>query len=313
MTSKTYLRHVFLYVFVTTFSFVGINFTLNDFGLFRDRDAIRIWTEEKTSKYLFSYEYIPKNFEGVLIGPSVSANVDTKNIQHFKIYNLSMVSANISELKFALDNVLPSGRIKYLIICLYPYLTKDSGRKGRQIDEKEYWGSLFSLLPLKLLYGKINSIVRPELDVFHSSEWGFNDINLHTKHIIFREIVEQHRKEPGGTIRIDPVAYAELQSVLQLAHEHKVQVLAYYFPLYVEFLRAYEKTGTWDLYQGKINRLFDSSDLVWDMNQPEFAYITDEYTSYSDGHLSSRGAHLVAQVIEQKLSALTLSEDSTEK
>ena len=309
MTSKSYLLHVSLYVLVTILLFVGINLKLNDFGLFGDRDTIRIWEEEKTSKYLLSYKYIPKNFEGVLIGPSVSANVDTRKIQNFRIYNLSMVSANISELKFPLDHVLTSGKIKYLIVCLFPYLTKDSGKKGRQIDEKEYWGSLFSLIPIKLLYGRLKSIVRPELDVFHSSEWGFNDINLHTKHIVFQEIVEQRRNEPTGKIRIDPLAYSEIKSVIQLAHENKVKVLAYYSPMYVEFLRAYQKTGAWDMYQTKINQLFNSADLVWDMNQPEYAYITSEYTSYSDGHLSNLGASLVAQVIGKKLSELTHPED----
>ena len=33
-----------------------------------------------------SYKYIPENYDGILIGPSVSGNLNTSNISNYKIY-----------------------------------------------------------------------------------------------------------------------------------------------------------------------------------------------------------------------------------
>ena len=56
--------------------------------------------------------------------------MDTKKLTGYKIYNLSMTGANFSELKYAIDNILSYGSIKLFIICLDPYITKDSGTKS---------------------------------------------------------------------------------------------------------------------------------------------------------------------------------------
>lgn len=304
MTSKQYIVSVLTSVFFIISTLVCINLYLNDFSLFWDRSEVRIWGEEKTSKYLLSYKYIPNNFEGILMGPSVSVNMDTKKIQGFKIYNLSMNSGNASELKYPVDNVLNSGKIKYLIICLYPYLTKDSGRKGRQIDEKEYWGSLYSILPIHILWRRMKIKLWPESDVFHNSNWGFYDTNMQKKNFIFNDFIEKYRKNPRREIHVDLKAYDELAEIVKLAHKKNVQVLAYYYPIYYEFIESYRQSRAWINYQQMMNELFTKKDLLWDMNLPEFDYITHEYTSYSDGHLSDVGAERVISVINSKLNLL---------
>ena len=301
MTSKQYISYVLATVFFVLGSIISVNLYLNDFGLFGDRENIRIWGVEKTSKYLLSFNYIPDNFEGVLIGPSISTNMDTQKINGFKIYNLSMNSGNVSELKYPVDNVLNSGKMKYLIICLYSYLTKDSGRKGRQIDEKEYWGSLYSIIPLRLMLRRLKSILWSGDDIFHNSEWGFNDSNIKKKNLVFNDFVEKRRKTPRSEISINSDAYKELKSIIELARAKDVKIMAYYYPVYFEYTGVYRKSGAWKKYQDKVNKLFSSDDLVWDMNLPDYDYITHNQSSYVDGHLSYLGADKVLSVIEIKL------------
>ena len=301
MTSKKYVVFTFAitFAFITLFSFLNIFF--NYFGLFGSKDSIRIWGLEKTSKYLLSYKYISENFEGIIIGPSSSTNLNTLDISGFKIYNLSMGGANISELKYAADNVIKKGKIKYLIICLNPYITKNSGKKGAQIDEKEYWGSIFSILPIKIIKSKIKVLLIPEGDAFHSSEWGYNDFHIHKKDIIFHDIVEERKLNPRSDIIIDKTAYKELKSVIDLAHKKNVKILAYYYPFYHVFYNHYVISGSWENYKKEIDKLFVKNDIVWDMNSREYHYITQKYESYSDGHLNRKGARLVLKVIEKKL------------
>lgn len=304
MTSRQFFVATVALISLFSFSFFSLNLYLNDFGLFGDRESIKIVTIEKTSKYLMSFRYIPDNFEGILIGPSSSANLDTGTIENAKIYNMSMQGGNISELKFATDNVLHLGEIKYLIICLYPYITKNSGVKSYQIHEKEYWGSLFSMIPVKLHVKRMMNLVGLP-DAFHASEWGYNDFNVHNKHIKFADIAKKIKPDPAASIVVDPVAYSELADIINEARIKGVKILAFYHPIYYKSFQNFKKSGSWEYYQGKMNPLFDSStDIVWDMNTPEYQYITGDVRSYSDGHLSNYGAELVVEVIGKKLDAL---------
>lgn len=304
MTSKQYLVSVFACVTLVVGSIVSLNFYLNDFGLFGARSDLRIWGLEKTSKYLLSFEYIPNNFEGILIGSSVSANLDTREIEGVKLYNLSMSGSNISELKYPINNVLGHEHIKYMVICLYPYLTKNSGRKGRQIDEKEYWGSLYSTIPFIIMAKRLYFALFPNKDVFHSSEWGYNDENKIKKNVNFQDILNKRRIKENKKIIVDPIAYQELQAVIQSARENNVTILAYYYPAYFEFLKGYENSGAWEMYQGKMNQLFLQEDVVWDMNLAGYEYITHNVKAYSDGHLSNLGASYVVSEISHQLSLL---------
>lgn len=298
ISPKRFLYTVLSASFLLSSVFAGTFYYINDFGLWHPRENIRIWGREKTSKYLLSFRYVPENFEGIMIGPSVSANLDTRKIENYKIYNLSMNGANISELKYAADNVLKHENTEYLILCLYPYITKDSGIKGRQINPKEYWGSIFSFLPLEMLRSKYSARSNPERDGFRESTWGYNDITAGRK-IRFEDVVRT--REPESEIIIDQNAYDELKSVIDLARENNIQIFAFYYPIFHDWQQNLEATGAWDYYQKEMGDLFDEGDVVWDFNTPEYHYITKDYASYMDGHLSRVGADRVIEIIAEKV------------
>lgn len=184
MTSKLYTKISLGILFSFILLIVGVNYLWNPYGLFGNVKGkeIKIIDYEKSSKYLMSFNYIPQNFEGLLVGPSLSANLNTKNIKDYKIYNISMNGANISELKMAVDNVIKYGNLKFIIFCLDPYITKDYGMKSSQINVKEYWGTLGSINTLKLLNASLSKKKQ-----FEDSSYGYNNFNLKRRNLTLKK------------------------------------------------------------------------------------------------------------------------------
>ncbi len=289
--------------------FIVFNYIQDDFGLFRDPTlGKRIWYHEKTSKFLLSYRYIGENFDGVIVGSSVSANLNPNLLANYKLYNLSMTGGNISEIKWALDILFENNQLQYLVICLYPYMTKNSGRKGKQIQAKEYWGSLFSVLPVRILVEKIWCFIGVQ-GVFHESTSGFNDFNMFKKSINFKKVVLAKIKGEKINIHTDPVALQELSIIVKKAHHNGVKILAYFYPVYSGiFLRF--NPDSWAEYKKSMENVFDTEDVLWDMNSKEYNYINNNIENYSDGHLSDQGAFLVLKSIGNKLNKVIGSSSS---
>lgn len=310
MTSKEYFLKTLTLFLAISVTFAIVNIMADDFGLWSSKDYVRIWGQEKTSKYLLSFRYIPENFEGVIIGPSYSDNLDTRNLRGYKIYNLSMGGGNITEIKYAMDNVLKRGQMKYLIICLNPYITMDSGRKGNQIDRKEYFGSFYSFLPVHLLFLKSKVLMQPAMDRFYASEWGFDDIELY---FIAQERDNDQKITDWDAVKklkkVDPVAYQELKALIEAARSQGLKILAFYYPNYEPWQKIFLENGFWNNYKEQMDGLFTEDDIVWDMNAPEYQHIYSDRASYSDGHLSPHGVYYVIKDIEKKLNQWVSTED----
>lgn len=303
MTSKKFIitsAIIYLVLFSAT---VITNYYLDDFGLFRSHSERRIWAREKTSKYLMSFKYIPDNFDAVLVGSSVSANLDTRKITSYRMYNLSMNSGNITELKYPLEVLAESGKIKAVVFCLYDYTTKNSGVKGNQVDKKEYWGSLFSDIPFDVLKYKIKfKLLNRGVDVFHNSSNGFNDFDLTKKDIDFKKISEEYMKDPRDELYIDLSAFEELKETVSVLRKNNINIYGYFYPIYREWYEIFEKNGEWDRYKRVILSAFDpSQDVIWDMNSEIYGNFNSNKEHYSDGHLSRIGAEEVLKVIENQL------------
>ena len=91
-----------------TASLVTANYFIDYYGLFRDVEGKKLMPYDnfRLAKYLYSYNYIPVNYDGILIGPSASINLDTSKIVNRNVYNLSLDGANISEMKLVTDMVM---------------------------------------------------------------------------------------------------------------------------------------------------------------------------------------------------------------
>ena len=311
MTSKKFVKNLLSFILLVITLIVVVNIYVNEFGLFGNvrNSEYRVHAYEKTTKYLYSFNYIPSNFDGILVGPSFSDQMmDTKKIENHKIYNLSMNGGNITELKYPIDNVLKFGDIKTFIICLDPYITKNSGTKSSQINPKEYYSTLGSLFLLKYYIEKFLDDRRGENSVYRDSYWGYENTshlkkNADSTNLINSAVSEMKNADGNLSIPIDAVAYQQLDDVLKSVRKNNVKIVAYYFPRPKRFFELKAYNIQYNNYKTKIDELLNyNDDIVIDFNNNAYDFIRGLDSSYSDaGHLSREGADKILKILNQKL------------
>ncbi len=305
MTAIRFVRNVFLASLLIAGVLVAVNWFIDLYGLFRDTSdrKISIYSDERTSKYLLAHRYVPDNFDGYILGPSLSANVDPQQITGKKIYNLSMMGANITEQSAVVHKALQRKMPSVVVICLHPYLTLDHGMKTGMINEREYYGALgsvslykayalyivrsFNLAPVKYPRGQFN-------------EYGYNDYGVTLVTMpVEDKIAEQLTREDAIRTEIDSVAFNEFNSLITELQSNSVRIVTYFhplpFPLYDKFrvkLEAYEST---------MRAALEGKATIIDFNEPQYETFTKDLSNYIDhGHLSHKGQAFIMKEIEEK-------------
>ncbi len=304
MTSKRFFYLSLSLSAVILLSFALFNYSRDDYGLFGDgTKPLKIYgKQERLPKYLFSYRYIPENFEGIIVGPSLTDNLDPELIEDHKIYNASIYGGNATELRLLVENVLqhPESKLRFLILCLDPYFSKDAGRKTSHIDPREYRGSLGSVDTIRLYYNQV--MVKAGIIPDYYNEFGCFDFTLEKPNKDARPYIKDAAQKPSNkqNIEINAQAFEDIRRIIAAAHENELKVFAFYFPRPHELYLLHQQ-HYFD-YQNKMNSLFKPGDLVWDFNSEEYRDFSNNYRNYSDeAHLSKQGAAALLQEIEKKL------------
>ncbi len=306
MTAKAFVFKTIL-IALLIIATIGIaNFFIDPYGLFLEAKGrkIEVYTNERTSKYLLSFNYIPKNFDGFIFGPSLSDNLNPKAIPEYKIYNASIKGANISELRYLVNNIVAYGNMKFAIVCLDPYLTKDHGKKSAMIDPKEYYGALgsYNLLITYIFKFLRDGKVLPQkwpLNVI--DEVGYNNFNLSMKGWDARQmILDKVKKNESESTIIDSIALKELGETLAYLREHNIKIYGYFNPVPYQ-IREIDKQG-YEIFTQKVSYLFTEKDILIDLNTPQYYFFTQNYANYSDqGHLSDQGQKFVVATMREAI------------
>ncbi|MGE5543997.1 MAG: hypothetical protein ACM3UW_03410 [Bacillota bacterium] len=280
---------------------------LNEFGLFGDASGLkrepvsRDW--ERWAKYLYTYNYIPANFEGVIWGPSLSDNLNPALFENLRVYNASINGGNFTELRIMAENLIAHNqKVRYFIICLDPYLTKDSGRKTGYLTQQDYWSALGSIDLCRYYCDKILNQYRGTRNYYN--EYGHYDFNRYKDGQDVDQAIDaalnKGRKWGTDQFKVTEQARHDLKALIDLAHQNDIQVFAYYYP------RPYEiydqKRQFYQEMHRELDTLFDDSDYVWDFNTPEYKSFTRDHSNYSDHcHLSRQGAEWMIREIEKRI------------
>src|SRR5438045_4724228 len=133
---------------------VVANSALDIYGLFRDPTgrALPAYGNERVAKYLLSRRYVQANFDGVLVGSSVSSNWSLGTLHGARLYNESVNGGNIAEEKAILDQVLENGGTGFALLVVPPFLTESHESHSVTLTPPEPWGgpgALNSLAPPK--------------------------------------------------------------------------------------------------------------------------------------------------------------------
>lgn len=291
------------------FSFSLLNYREDDFGIWHSKRNVRIWALEKTSKFLLSHRYIPENYDGIIVGSSVADNIDPRDIDAFKLYNISMAGGNMTEISVAASLYLKQASIpKVMVVSLHPYMLASSGKKSFQIHEKEYRGSLFSVIPIIIWGAKLRHYLGVGNHEFDHSINGWQDLELSTPKKDMdqqmKDLEKNCRSENWRENMIDPTAYQELDALLKLARSRGVKIFAYFHPYLSDQWRIYKKCGKGTFFKEKVSKLFKPEDIVIDFNERSYAFITSRRDLRLDlAHLNNNGAKALAYQINREIKA----------
>lgn len=310
-SGKWCMSFVGIVLFITC-AIAAANYSMDIYGLFRDvkGNKIKIYGNDRPWKFLLSYRYIPANFDGILIGSSLSETWDVSRIEGARVYNASISGGNISEEKLIADNVFSQGKMKLVIFCIHPYLTASHGRKTGYMNKREYWGALGSIeLPrvyAKLIGARLGLLTAKVDENGMSREFGpvvvpqksGEDSTATKNHTAFK-------------VAVDEIAFTEYKQLVQNARAQGAKVVAFIPPIY-EGVYAAQKTK-YDTYFARVSALFQPNEKVINFNLPIYASYTREPTNFYDGaHLTAKAADYFSAELASEVRMQANTSRSTE-
>ena len=265
-------------------AFVAINYKLNVYGLFGDVRGrpynLPGGNMERLGKYLFSFNYIPSNFDGLLIGSSISDNWDTSVLQCGRIYNASINGGNISEEALIAQNVLRRRRLNAVLFIVYPYLTETDGPKSAYMTPHEYWAALGSIQLLK----------------FYATKWGPRSRRAEMEFSPYGQFRFEVPRQSGAAavapiadFPVNEDAFAEYAALVEHARRNSA-TLKGIVPLVTKASR--EVLGpAYDRYNSRVRTLFRPGEEIIDLNLlPELSSVAADAGNFPDGHHYSLAA-----------------------
>lgn len=303
MTPFRWCAAYFAILLAALLGIASLNYAVDFYGLFRDsrQRAIRVYANERTGKYLLSFRYIPENFQGILIGTSVSDNWDIAPVDSIRIYNASVAGANISEEKLIADNALARGHIRLAVFCIHPYLTMNHGRKTDYMDPREYWGALGSIQLLRDYTGAtlakvLGAPAFANANGVGRSEAGADEAEARAR---WRRAL-QHAEALPTEIGVDEQAFREYAALLRSARAHGAVVVGFMPPVYAPSYRV--QRAAYQAYFARFRALFSPHELVIDFNAEPYARLAADPATFYDGtHLSDQGAKFFAGELTRQL------------
>ncbi len=307
MTFKQFLFRTLATTFIGLMAIMGWVALDNEFALFGDATGLkrmpvsREW--ERWAKYLYTFNYIPSNFQGIILGPSLADNIDPSRIGGWPIYNASINGGNITELGLILKNAIEQeGRLEFVVICIDPYITKDSGKKTNYLGKQDFWSALGSVELYRYYFDKFRLEARGGRSYYN--EYGYYNFNIYKDQQDTEQAIEaalnQGRRWGTDQFKTDPQAIRDLKAAVDLAHANDIRVFAYYYPR--PHIIFNEKREFYKEYHRQVDPIFDAEDVVWDFNDPRYEVFTRDYSNYCDHcHLSAQGAIYMTDEIARKI------------
>jgi hypothetical protein len=275
---------------------VGANAAVDLYGLFRDpaHRALPVYGNERVAKYLLSRRYVQANFDGVLIGSSVSSNWNVGTMRSARLYNESVNGGNIAEEKAILDQLLENGGTGLALILVHPYMTSSHESNGVSLAPREFWGALGSLNLLDAYKNALKIRLGREAQPFDPS--GTQDFGDGTKMLNAR--LRAMMLGPAG-FEIDPLALQRFREVVAELHARRIPV-AFVIPPTSESLFA-PKREAFTKYANLVLADRSAADRVLDFTGAEFAQLRNP-DNFSDGvHLRAAGAARLTAVIDDRI------------
>ena len=265
-------------------SIVASNYYLDFYGIYGDSKGreLRIYSNDRLSKYLLSLNYIPSNFDGLLIGSSATESYDLTKIDNVRIYNIAVSAGTATEQKIIADNVFSVAPMKIVIFSMNPYLTHRHGTLTNSMLPREKWRALFSTQALITqavaliysLFGKWST----------TDAWGKKRLPIDSN---------PENKWPNLNfsvyLRTNEDAFDEYENLIKTARLQGARVIGFNPPMYSKKYQL--EKDLYDSYTRRASSIFMPNEQIIDFMASKYDTYNNNSLYFTDGyHLSSVGA-----------------------
>jgi hypothetical protein len=266
-------------------SIVASNYYLDFYGIYGDSKGreLRIYTNDRLSKYLLSFNYIPSNFDGLLIGSSATESYDLTKIDNVRIYNVAVSAGTATEQKIIADNVFSVAPMKIVIFSMNPYLTHRHGTLTNSMLPREKWRALFSTQALITQAGALI------YSLFGKGKWSTTDA-WGKKRLPIDSNPENKWPNLNFSVylRTNEDAFDEYENLIKTARLQGARVIGFNPPMYSKKYQLGK-----DLYDSYIRRassIFMPNEQIIDFMASKYDTYNNNSLYFTDGyHLSSVG------------------------
>ena len=293
MTARQWLTETIGGAMLLLLVIVLVNMSIDIYGIFRDTKGrhLPVYGDERVAKYLLSEKYVPRNFNAILIGSSVSANWNTHGIDGLRVYNESLDGGNAVEVKAIADRALANSQIQAAVLIVHPYLTASHDFNTVQLTPRlnlEALGSL-NLLDAYKSEAEIKlHLGRQEFDEFGTDDFGDipNKMNPHLQQLM----------APGRDFYIDEIAMSNYKALVDELHAARIPIVYVVPPLWQPIFAS--KADAFASYSRGILANKSDRDLIIDFTSDEFAGFRRDPGNFKDGvHLTNQAAReVIAQI-----------------
>ncbi|EPR67446.1 hypothetical protein [Cyclobacterium qasimii] len=257
-----------------------LNFFLDVFGLFgfKDKDKVRVYGEERFSKYLMTFEYVPQNFEGMILGPSLSANLNPSHIQDKNYFNVSLMGARMDNILALASNVIENnGTIKEAIVCIHPYVTTNTGEEDSDLMSPDtYWKALGSVNLLRV-YG-LGIIRNFNLwpNKYPKNQYNTNGSNSFEALFRVADVADRITKEVNNVdvseFEIGISQRKDFEKLMTLFQTNNIRTFVYYHPVPYPIYKAHSESMDkyWEDILSGVNSDGEGMLRFYNFNNPEF-------------------------------------------
>lgn len=302
MADRHWIKLTLLLTLLLAAGLAGTNAWIDIYGVFRDPAGRRLaaYGDARVAKYLLSTRYVGANFDGVLIGSSISGNWRIGYMKSVRLYNESLQAGNIVEGKALLDRALgnPTAPPKMVVMVVHPYLTSSHQFETVALRPRELWGALGS----QTLFGAYFSLRRAMVgrkDLLKAGVDGTADYGNGSGKL---SAALQTLFHPEREFPVDPIAAQAFREAVTTVHARGIP-LAFVVPPTHESLLAPHRAAFERYVQSQL-AVRGPHDPVLDFNGEEFAAFRSDADHFTDGvHLRDSAAEELTRVLDAHISA----------
>jgi hypothetical protein len=288
---------------------VLLNVSLNFYGVFGNAKGLKRapQTNEMFAKYLYGFNYIPANYDALIVGNSTSECFYPSEIHDYRTYNLATGASTMTQLRQLADNALDHGQFKLVLFGVHPQLVRSRAAPWGNLSPREWWISLGS----RRLLGDYIAAAwqrfrhkRPEFEPDGRADFQeHHAVKKVDADEMLRHLQTDLANEVPGQV-IDDGAVADLEDFVKSLRARGVRVAVFFPPFYnstlVTFRDKYER------FNARVRPLFKPEEIIVDFNDGTHLDLTADKTHFLDGlHLNNQWARVASKTLDAALHAPT--------